>query len=222
MARIKVLLVDNEPMVRAGLRAMLLPVKDIVVVGEAEDGQAAEAAAAATAPDVVLMDLRMPAMDGVQATRRLHARRPDLPVIILTGWKGDSYLVEAVRAGARGYLLKGASQALLTNAIRAVHSGGTLFQAGLVQAAIAGMFSPAPSPAPSAAAPAGSAAAPRLTRREMEVLRLLVEGRTNRDIGAALFVTPDAVKKHVRNICAKLEAADRTEAAVKAVRAGLL
>ncbi|MCL4534999.1 MAG: response regulator transcription factor [Bacteroidetes bacterium] len=224
MQRIRVLLADDHQMVREGIRAMLETAEDIEVVGEATNGLEALSAVAECNPHLVLMDLRMPVMDGVEATRRLKREFPEVAVIILTGYTGDSYVVEAVKAGASGYLLKGASKSLLVNSIRAVYSGGALLDTSLLQGAVTG--SHAGDSGPAQEQTTGTAGTGqemgRLTPREREVLALMVEGQTNKEIAASLSVAQDTVKKHVQNIITKLGANDRTDAAVRAIRAGLV
>lgn len=228
MQRIEVLLADDHQMVREGLRAMLETTEDIEVVGEAADGLEALAAVAECHPHLVLMDLRMPVMDGVEATKRLKEQFPEVAVVILTGYTGDSYVAEAVKAGASGYLLKGASKSLLVNAIRAVHTGAALLDTSLLQRAVIGSPPGSIEPAKDQVAEPGSTGQDqeeqmgKLTRREHEVLAYVVKGQTNKEIAASLSVAPDTVKKHVQNIIAKLGASDRTDAAVRAIRAGLI
>lgn len=225
MERIRVLLANSHQVVREGLRAMLDTADDIEVVGEATNGLEALAAAAQCNPHVVLMNLDMPAMDGLEATRRFKQEFSDVSVVILTGQAADSYALEAIRAGATGFLLQDTSRSLLANAIRAVHSGGALFDTSIVQEAMRGPYDLRTGSATSGMGLAGDAgketAVGRLTTREREVLAMIVEGRTNKEIAAALYMSRDTVKKRVQSILVKLGAVDRTDAAVKATRAGL-
>jgi len=220
MDKTKVLLVDDHPVVREGLRTMLGTVSDIEVVAEASDGCEAIEKAKELQPNVVLMDLRMPNLDGLEATRRIKRQLPATSVIVLTMYDNDAYIVDAVRAGAGGYLLKDASKDLLVHTIRAVSSGATLIRTNLLYEAMS----------PLGASKNGSRKSEVstieglevLTPREQEVLKLVAEGRTNKDVGKELSITEDTVKKHMQNIIAKLNASGRTDAALKATRAGII
>ncbi len=220
MDKIKVLLVDDHPVVREGLNTMLATAPDIEVVAEANDGLEAIEKAKEHRPHVVLMDLRMPKMDGLEATRRIKRQLASTSVIILTVYDNDAYIIDAVRAGAGGYLLKDASKDLLIHAIRAVNSGGMLIKTSLLRQAIlstAGVTSDQ-SREKHIDAPASNG----LTPRERDVLRLVTEGQSNKEIGRALSISEDTAKKHVQTILSKLGVSDRTQAAVKAVREGLV
>jgi NarL family two-component system response regulator LiaR len=204
---IRVLVVDDHGVVREGLRTFLLLQEGIEVVGEAADGLEAVAAAEQLAPDVVLMDLVMPALDGVAAMRKIREHRPDARVIVLTSFTDDDRLLAAVRAGAAGYLLKTAPPQEVVRAIRAAHAGDAVLDpsaAGRLLQALAGPREPQP-----------------LTPREREVLALLSRGFTNKRIAADLGVSEKTVKTHVGSILAKLGVTDRTQAALYAVREGL-
>lgn len=221
MDKIKVLLADDHPVVREGLRIMLSTAPDIEVISEeAGDGFEAVEKANKHRPDVVLMDLRMPKMDGIEATRCIKSQLPNTLVIILTIYDNDAYIVDAVRAGAGGYLLKDASKDLLIHTIRAVKSGGMLIKTNLLREAILGLADATGDESKekhiSATSPNG------LTPRERDVLRLVVDGQSNKEIGRTLFISEDTAKKHVQTILSKLGVSDRTQAAVKAVRAGLV
>lgn len=220
MERIRVLLVDDHPVVRAGLRSILETVGDIEVVGEASDGLKAVELAAQCQPQVVLMDIRMPNMDGLEATRRIKSEFPGIFVILLTMFDDDALVMDAVRAGAGGYLLKDASKELLINAIRAVNSGGMLVKSQLLREVVAGLTHSTIVRVPHS--PSEAIEPDILTPRENDVLLLLVEGCTNKEIAKALIISDDTAKKHVQNIIGKLRASDRTQAAVYAVRAGLV
>jgi len=220
MDKIKVLLVDDHPVVREGLRTMLSTAPDIEVVAEAGDGLEAIERTNEHCPHVVLMDLRMPNMDGLEATRRIKSQLPSTSVIVLTIYDNDAYVVDAVRAGAGGYLLKDASKDLLIHTIRAVNSGGMLIKTNLLREAI---LSLSDAVGDQLKGKSGDATAlDELTARERDVLRLLIRGQTNKKIGEALFISEDTAKKHVQTIMLKLGVSDRTQAAVKAVRAGLV
>jgi len=218
MDKIKVLLVDDHPVVREGLRAMLSTATDIEVVAEAGDGFEALEKANEYQPQVVLMDLRMPNLDGLEATRRIKAQIPSTSVIVLTIYDNDAYVVDAVRAGAGGYLLKDASKDLLIHTIRAVNSGGMLVKTSLLREAVVSLSDAAGDQRKGKHG--DTAALGELTPREHDVLRLLIRGRSNKDIGQALSISEDTAKKHVQTILLKLGVSDRTQAAVKAVRAG--
>jgi len=206
---IRVLIADDHPVVRQGLRTFLESRDGIEVVGEAADGEQAVEATLAHRPDVVLMDLEMPGLDGIGAIRRLGTLGTAAKVIVLTGFGNDERVFPALAAGAAGYLLKDVDPAELEAAIRNVHRG----DAGLHPRIAARLLRELSQPAKQGNGP--------LTPREQEVLALLAEGRSNREIARALGVSEKTVKTHVSNILAKLGLADRTQAALYAVRAGL-
>ncbi|HZO87029.1 MAG TPA: response regulator [Chthonomonadaceae bacterium] len=210
--RLRVLIADDHAVTRQGVRAMLEASGEIAVVGEAADGAQAAAQARALRPDVVLMDLQMPGVDGLEGLRRIQAEQPDLPVVILTTFQTDEALREALRAGARGYLLKDAEPANIVAAVRAAHRGESL-------------LSPAVTARLSALA-SGQAARPAeaadLNERELEVLQLLAQGARNKDIAAQLFITSKTVEYHLSNIFSKLGVSNRTEAARAAIERGLI
>lgn len=210
---IRVLLVDDHAVVREGLRTFLELQDGISVVGEAANGEQALVAAAELRPDVVLMDLVMPVLDGVGAMRRLRVLQPDARVVVLTSFLEDEHLLPAMQTGAAGYLLKNAEPAELARAIRAAHAGEAIIDptvaARLVQA-LAGGAAPRP------------ADEERLIRREREVLELSAGGRSNKRIAIELGISEKTVKTHVGHLLAKLGVADRTQAALLAVRDGLV
>lgn len=210
---IRLLVADDHPIVRDGLVAVLSTQPDLQVVGEAGDGEEALRLMAHLRPNVLLLDLEMPRLDGVGVLRRLAAAGDATAVIIFTAFDTDERIVEAVRAGARGYLLKGAPRAELFAAIRIVHGGGSLLQPLIASRLIA--------QAQQAAAPSPALVEP-LTPRELEVLGRLAAGQTNRQIAEALVVTERTVKFHVSAILGKLQAANRTEAVAIANARGLL
>jgi two-component system NarL family response regulator len=217
MEKIKVLLVDDHLVVREGLRAMLGTEKTIEILGEAWDGAEAVEKVKTLGPDVVLMDIRMPGMDGIEATRHIKEERPETAVVVLTVYDDEVYVVDAVNAGAGGFLLKDVSRDLMLHTIRAATNGGTLIKTSLLREAIASLLKNAADRPPAEVGQHFD-----LTPREGEVLQLVSMGHTNKVIGAQLSVTEDTVKKYVQNIIAKLHASDRTHAATIAARAGLL
>jgi len=210
---IRLLVVDDQAMMRAGFRMILEAQPDIRVVGEAPDGAAAVAEAQRLRPDVVLMDIRMPRLDGVEATRRLSGLR----VLILTTFDLDEYVVAALRAGASGFLLKDAPPEELVRAVRVVAAGDALL-APSVTRRLLDRFAGLPGDAPAAAA----RALERLTEREREVLGLIARGLSNAEIAAHLVVTEATVKTHVSHVLAKLDLRDRVQAVVLAYDLGLV
>lgn len=221
----RVLLVDDQRLMREGLRTLLELEPGLAVAGEAGNGQEGLDLYVELRPDVVLMDVRMPVLDGVEATRRLIARFPDARVIILTTFDDDEYVFEGLRAGARGYLLKDVGINELAEAIRTVVSGGVLIQPSVarkVVAEFARLRSPV-SASVSAAPPASAALLPEpLSEREIEILKLLAGGLTNREIAERLFLAEGTVKNYVTNILGKIGARDRTQAALRGRELGLL
>lgn len=208
---IRVLVADDSADFREGLRGMLDAVTDTVVVGEAATGADAVALAARLQPDVVLMDLRMPACNGVEATRAIVAKSPHIGVLVLTMLEGDDSVFAAVRAGARGYILKGVPKHEMLRAIHAAANGEAIFSPAIARRLMS-FF---------AAASAAGAAFPELTEREREVLALLADGAGNAEIAGRLSVTLKTVQNHVSNICTKLRVTDRTQAVLRARQSGL-
>jgi DNA-binding NarL/FixJ family response regulator len=210
---IRVLLVDDHAVVREGLRAFLELQDGIEVVGEAQDGEQALEQAGQLTPDVILMDLVMPRLDGVAAMRRLRAAESRARVVVLTSFLDDERLLPAIQAGAAGYLLKNAEPTELARAVRAAYAGETIIDptvaARLVSALTRG-------------ATAARGDADRLTRREREVLTLIAQGRSNKRIALELGISEKTVKTHVGHVLEKLGVADRTQAALLAVRDGLV
>lgn len=218
MNSVTVLIVDDHIVARAGLRAILETDPGMCVVEEASDGVEAVAKVTELHPDVVLMDVRMPLMDGLEATRQIKANHPTTSIIMMTSYDEDALVIDSVRAGAAGYLLKDTSRDLLLHTIWAVVSGGILVKATLLRKAVEGLAAQAQF----TKVPLQNAQAEQLTEREREVLKLIVEGRTNRVIADTLSLAEVTVKKHVQSVIAKLGASDRTQAAVTAIRSGLL
>jgi NarL family two-component system response regulator LiaR len=212
MAKIRVLIVDDHGVVRQGLRTYLELLGDIEVVGEAENGLEAVAQMGQHQPDVVLMDLVMPEMDGIEATRRASAVSQGTRVIVLTSFADDEKVFPAIKAGASGYLLKDVTPGDLASAIRAVHVGETHLHPDITKKLVEQFASPGTGPGPTPA---------ELTPRELEVLRLIAQGMSNREIAQALTISEKTVKTHVSNILGKLHLADRTQAAIYAHRHGV-
>jgi DNA-binding NarL/FixJ family response regulator len=205
---IRVLLVDDQSLIRQGLRSLLEVRPDLQVVGEAENGQIAVELTEALQPDVVLMDVRMPVMDGVTATRIIRERWKDTQVLILTTFDDDEYISKAMQVGARGYLLKDTLSEDLAHAIRSVDQGHTQMGPGLFEKIFfaGGSSSTSPPPLPPELV--------QLTLREQEVLRLITAGASNREIAAMLYISERTVKNHITSILSQLGLRDRTQAAV--------
>jgi DNA-binding NarL/FixJ family response regulator len=223
MSSIRVLLVDDQQIVRQGLATILKYAPGIEVVGDAADGEEAVARARHLEPDVVLMDLKMPRLGGIPATRQICAELADTHVIILTTYDTDDLVFEGIKAGAKGYLLKDASGETLVDAIRGVVRGESQLDPGVARRVL-GEFQRLASraPSPPARPPVEAVGIEPLTSREEEVLHLLVEGLPNREIGARLHLTEGTVKNYVSAIITKLQANDRTHAVVTALRRGLV
>jgi DNA-binding NarL/FixJ family response regulator len=217
MNRIKILLVDDQPLFREGLRTLLSVHPDFEVVGEAGNGGEAIKLARSLLPMVVLMDLQMPVLDGVAATRRLHEEQPDCRVIVLTTFDDDEMVFDGLRAGAVGYLLKDAPSEKLAEAIRVAARGETFLQPS-VAAKVVAEFARLSRKTVATANPVIES----LSEREIEILRLIAKGASNREIASTLFLAEGTVKNHVTNILGKLEARDRTQAALKARDSGLI
>ena len=208
---IRVVVVDDHQIVRDGLVALLGALEGMEVVGTAADGREALHVIAETGPDVVVMDIQMPELDGIEATRRVTSRHDEVRVVMLTMNEDDDTVLSAIRAGASGYLLKGSGAEEVHNAVRAAHAGGMVFGASLA-GRVAGLFAPGPRQQPSAF--------PELSDREREVLDLLAAGRSNDAIARELFVSNKTVRNAVSSIYGKLHAAGRADAIIKAREAG--
>jgi len=220
---IRILLVDDQALFREGLRTLLAVQPDFAVVGEAADGEQALRLAARLRPRVVLMDLRMPVLDGVAATRRLHAAQPDCRVIMLTTFDDDEFVFEGLRAGAVGYLLKDVTSPTLAEAIRAAARGESFLQPSVAAKVVAEFARLAGRAGQAAPRPqASQALVEPLSVRELEILRLVANGASNREIAARLFIAEGTVKNHLTSILDKLGVHDRTQAALKARDLGLV
>jgi NarL family two-component system response regulator LiaR len=208
---IRVLIVDDHAIVRKGIRALLATERDVEVVGEAGDGEEAQAQVQALHPNVILMDLVMPKMDGIEATRQITARHPEARILVLTSFAADDQVFPAIQAGALGYLLKDSSPVELVQAIRRVHRGEPSLDSALASKVLYAIAHPAQTQPTS----------DPLTGRELEVLLLIAQGRSNREIADKLVITEMTVRAHVSNILSKLHLASRTQAALYALREGL-
>ncbi len=207
MTLIRIVLVDDQSLIRQGLKALLELEPDVEVVGEAENGQNAIALVETLRPDILLLDIRMPFMDGVAVTREVGQHFPDTKVLILTTFDDDEYVAQALRYGAKGYLLKDTPSEELASAIRAVYKGYTQLGPGLFEKAIPKVAVPSTSPPPGWE---------QLTPREKEVLRLIAAGANNREIAEKLYISEGTVKNHVTRILSQLGLRDRTQAALVA------
>ena len=210
---IRILVADDHAAFRAGLVDLLAATPGLMVAGQAETGEEAVTAVAALQPDVVLMDVNMPGIDGVEATRRIADAHPHVAVLVLTMHDDDETVFAAIRAGARGYLLKGAPRAELVRAVMSVAAGEAIFGPAIARRLVAFFDRPAARPDP--------AAFPELTEREREILDLLASGRRTAAIADALFLSPKTVSNHLTSIFAKLEVADRAAAIIRAREGGL-
>ena len=205
---IKVLIADDHTVLRQGLRLILNEADALTVVGEAANGAQAVQLAAELQPDVVLMDVNMPQMDGIEATRRLRAQQPHIKVIMLNISKKESDLIEAIKAGAKGYFLKCAESAEVVDSIRRVAAGQAIMPPHLMARVLEELANPEPAP-------------DQLTARELDTLNLVARGLGNREIAATLHISENTVKTHVRHILEKLHLSNRAEAAAYAVKNGL-
>ncbi len=215
--KVRLLLIDDQRLMRDGLRTILELEDDFEIVGEAANGQAGLEAYVALKPDVVLMDIRMPGMDGVEATRRMVERWPDARVIILTTFDDDEYIFEGLRVGALGYLLKDVSGDELARAIRKVAAGGALIEPSVARKVLAEFAR-----LETSSRPLNDGLADPLSERELEVLQLLGQGLSNKQIAAELYLAEGTIKNYVSNILDKLGVSDRTQAALRAQELGML
>lgn len=214
MENVRVLIADDHRLFREGVRSLLASLANVEVVGEAASGEEAVALSASTQPDIVLMDIQMPGLNGIEATRRILNDSPQAGIIVLTMYDDDDSVFAAMRAGARGYLLKGADQSELVRAIEAVATGEALFSPAIARRLIA-FFTALRRET------AAQIAFPDLTEREREVLDLIAAGLNNTQIAQRLVLSGKTVRNHVSNIFSKLQVADRAQAIVRAREAGL-
>lgn len=208
----RILICDDHAAFRSGLRALLATVPDLAVVGEASSGEEAMELAASLQPDAILMDLRMAGVDGIAATREIVDTSPHVAVLVLTMYEDDISVFDALRAGARGYLLKGADRSEIVRAIRAVASGEAIFGPAIAKRLMVYFAEPNPLADPRAF--------PQLTEREREILELIARGLSNQQITDRLVLSPKTIRNHVSNIFSKLQVRDRGEAIVRAREAG--
>jgi DNA-binding NarL/FixJ family response regulator len=213
-APIRILVVDDHPVVRGGLVALLRTIDGFDVVGEAADGEAAVREAQLSHPDIVLMDVRMPGLDGIEATRRIRAGVPSTRVLVLTMYDDDSTVFTAMQAGAQGYLLKEAEQDEIVRAVRGVVGGEAIFGPGVAERVLRYFADPP-------AAPDATYPFPELTERERVVLELLARGRRTQEIASELFLSPKTVSNNLTTIFAKLQVAGRAEAIIRAHEGGV-
>jgi NarL family two-component system response regulator LiaR len=224
---IRVLVVDDHAIVRDGICALLATKPDIEVVGEAGNGRIAVSQAHSLQPDVILMDLMMPEMDGIEAIRRIVAQRPGAHILVLTSFAADDKVFPAIKAGAMGYLLKDSESDDLVRAIHQVHRGESSLHPKIARKLLQELSAPPgppPTPAPAFGTPVGAldeTPVDALTEREVEVLQLVAQGRSNREIADQLVIVEGTVRAHVSNILSKLHLASRTQATLYALREGL-
>ncbi|MGK7893515.1 MAG: response regulator [Xenococcus sp. (in: cyanobacteria)] len=204
---IRILIVDDQSIVREGLASLLETQSDLEIVGEAENGKIAVEKSLKLQPDVILMDIRMPVMDGVAAIRKLRKQAPEIKILVLTTFDDDEYVTQAMASGAKGYLLKDTPSAELAQAIRVVNQGYTQLGPGLLEKALASH---------SETSETMPLELRELTSREQEVLQLIAKGYNNREIAAALYIAERTVKNHVNSILRRLNLRDRTQAAILA------
>jgi len=208
---IRILIVDDHAIVRKGVRALLATEPDIEVIAEASDGAEAVAQAQALHPDVILMDLVMPKIDGIEATRQITAQQPGTRILVLTSFAADDKVFPAIKAGALGYLLKDSSPEELVQAVHQVYRGEPSLESSIARKVLTELSTPSQKPL----------SPDPLTERELGILRLIAQGRSNKEIAEQLFITEMTVRTHVSNILGKLHLASRTQAALYALKEGL-
>lgn len=214
MSKIKVLLADDHPLVRQGLSKVLSLESDIEIVAEAEDGETAIELVGKVLPDVVLMDINMPNINGIEATRRIKQRFSDVQVLVLTFHDEEEYVLALMRAGAKGYILKDIDPSIVAKAIRQVYQGDCFFPPTLINQIMEKVNRDERD--------SYQDDENQLTKRELEILEEIVQGKSNKEIADTLFISEKTVKNHVSNILKKLDVTDRTQAAVLALRSGIV
>ncbi|MFN2107333.1 MAG: response regulator [Candidatus Promineifilaceae bacterium] len=213
MDKIRVLIVDDQTITRSGLQTLLAAQPDLEIIAEARDGREAIEMAAEFQPDVILMDLRMPGVNGIEATRRIRRTSPHIHILVLTVFEDDTSVFPAIRAGASGYLLKNTEQEELLRAIRTVADGGAIFSPGIAQRVLSYLTAPAPD--------VSADILDELTAREREILELIAQGKTNAEIANILSLSPKTVSNYISNVLLKVHATDRAKLMLMALEAGL-
>lgn len=213
MDTIRILIADDQTITRSGLQTLLAASENIEVIGEARDGEEVIKLAASLQPDVILMDLRMPGVNGIEATRRIHRTSPHISILVLTVFEDDTSVFPAIRAGARGYLLKNTEMDELLRAIRTVASGGAIFSPGIAQKVLGYLTAPAPE--------VSGDIFDELTVREREILELIAKGKTNAEIAAILNLSAKTVSNYISNVLLKVHATDRAKLMLMALEAGM-
>lgn len=217
MSHLKLMIADDHKLFREGLKALLAVTEDIEIIGEAEDGNTAVRTCRELQPDIILMDIDMPGLSGIRATQQILEERPQTGIIMLTMLEDDASIFNAMRAGARGYLLKGADPAEVLSVIRAVADGQALFGPAIAARVLSYFRELGVRPVSTQT----STSFPELTERELEILRLISQGLNNQEIARKLVLSPKTVRNHITNIFSKLQVADRAQAIVRAREAGL-
>ncbi len=210
---VRILLADDQTITRTGLRSLLSAQEGIEILGEAKNGEEAIELAASLQPDVILMDLRMPGINGIEATRRIHRASPHIGILVLTVFEDDTSVFPAIRAGARGYLLKNTEQDELLRGIHTVMNGGAIFSPGIAQRVLGYLNTPVPN--------TPHHIFDELTPREREILELIAQGKTNSEIAESLNLSPKTVSNNISNVLLKVQATDRAKLMLMALDAGL-
>jgi DNA-binding NarL/FixJ family response regulator len=213
MSAVRLLIADDQTITRSGLRSLLASQAEIEIVGEARDGEQAVELASSLQPDVILMDLRMPSISGIEATRRIHRASPHIAILVITIFEDDTSVFPAIRAGARGYLLKNTEQDELLRAIQTVANGGAVFSPGIAQRVLGYLSAPEPDAPPQVF--------DELTNREREILELIAQGKTNAEIAQMLNLSPKTVSNNISNVLLKVQATDRAKLMLMALAAGM-
>ncbi len=213
MDSLRLLIADDQTITRSGLRTLLAAQEGLEIAGEARNGEEAIELAASLQPDVILMDLRMPGVNGIEATRRIHRLSPHIGILVVTVFEDDTSVFPAIRAGARGYLLKNTEQDELLRAIRTVADGGAIFSPGIAGRVLGYLNAPEPD--------LPTNAFDELTAREREILELIAQGQTNAEIASTLNLSPKTVSNNVSNVLLKVQATDRAKLMLMALKAGL-